>query len=624
MSDKTWSENTDSMDDDEQDDDLLHWEVEGNASPLLVDEQSDADDEEAAASAAPLPTVARAPVRAKAVCAPRPPRPRASSKMPASEHGLEHEVLLSLTVTPSTKRNNVPLSEPVQLQNVQALLRATGDACDTARVHGMRLLHGVISRFLIGIEAGLRRGKYHLQGILVMKTIERNTEMVVYAVTQFMHAVVASVGLNLRITKQIKPAVFDDEMYLGGYVQKDVGLRHHSERKAGYTPEWLERGVRVYRSKAGSNTYSSDKINNHPEKDRRAVPLNTANLLSTSRWFLQKEGLRALLPVASIAARVAWMLQTDNYYLEAKVISGDKGAPLEEARFEALNLLFDDPRARENVALIRCVLYGPAAMQPMIDVQRVHDLVPCVLGLPTRAQVDGMTLYHAKAFAQRFSAATMAAPPWLAAPAAPAIAPTLAIAPALATAPPIGVAVIVDLANSRASARAAAMFETHGFVVRTLLTNQQYPNACGHIAEMSAVLLRAAGNRFDELRLEQVARLNNFNCIRTQEAKLGRMLPENAAPPMLTDDQILLLATADNPDARGTAPNWMPGPGPFNMLNNALCESAQAESMEAAQVKIMIVNTVEATGLAADFAGEHWLTIAWQRRLVPAVSPMLS
>ena len=629
MSDKTWSENTDSMDEEANatdDDDVLPWDEvtpdnsdgsvadHGDGVPSLVCDASD-DEEDAAADA---PTAARPVVLAQAVPAsagPRPraaaPRPRASSKAPASELGLEHEVLLSLTVTPATKRNNVPLTEPVQLQNVQALLRATGDACAAARLHGIRLLQGVIARFLIGIEAGSRRGKYHLQGILVMKTIERNPEMVVYAVTQFMHAVVNGVGLNVRITKQIKPVAFGDELYIGGYVQKDVGLRHHSERKAGYTSEWLERATRVYRSKAGSNTYSSDKINNHPEKDRRAVALNTANLLTTGRWFLLKEGLRALLPVASVAARVSWMLQTDNYYLDAKIISGDKGAPLEEARFEALNLLFYDPRARENLAVIRCVLYGSGAMQPSVDAQRVHAMVPAVLGLPSREQVEQMNLHRAKAFTRRFD------------PTAAVQTPAPALAAALAPAAAIGVAIIVDLAGSRASARAAATLQSHGFLVRSLFATNQYPNACGHLAEMSAVMLRHAGTRFDELRLEQVQGINTYSCIRMQEGKLGRTLAENAAPPMLSDDQILLLATADNPDARGTAPMWMPGPGPFNAFSDALRDSTLPEGLQDGEVKIMIVNTVEVDGLATDFVGEHWLTIAWQLRPAPAEAAAL-
>ena len=615
LSDKTYSENTDSDAGSDDDDDcaLLPWD---EASE--VDDDDDDDDggnPDAAGDLDPeemtMPARAgqAASVRTTATRAPA-PRPRAakpraaprSSKAPASEHGLEHEVVLSLTVTPATVRHNVPLKLPVQVQNVNALLRATGDALDGAMRHGVRLLDGLVARFLVGIEAGKRRGKYHLQGVLVMKTIERNLEMVVYAITQLMNAVVAGVALNVRITKMIKPAVYDDELYLVGYVQKDSGLSHHDERGAGYDPASKERGVRVYRSKAGSNTYSSDKINKHPEKDRRAVPLTAANVVDMGRWFVHKEGLRALLPVASVAARVAWMLQTDNYYLDAKVVTGDKGAPLDEARTEALNCLLDDPRARENVALIRCVLYGPSAMlaggRAAVD---VHKMVPAVFGLPTREQVDRMALHEARVFVNKFNFAATA----------PAARP-----------PPvqIGVAVVVDLVSSAASAQAASMLTAHGFLVHSLFATDQYVNACGHLAEMSAVMLRAAGNQFDELCLAQVESCNKYDCIRGQELKLGRSLPQNAAPAMLSDDQILRLASIDNPDAPGMPPTWMPGPGPFNAFPDALRESTQpgAERPLAGPVHIMIVNTVQMHTLSDSFLGDHWLTIAWQLRTAVA------
>jgi len=610
LSDKTWSENTDSnASDDDENLDVLPWDAASEVDDDDAPAAGDAADEqmpEAPAQAAQASPATTAP----AANGPRPRaagppaaarRPRASTKAPASEPGLEHEVLLSLTVTPATVRYNVPLKLPIQLQNVNALLRATGDAFDAAMRHGVRLLQGLLVRYLVAIEAGKRRGKYHLQGILVMRTIERNPEMVVYAVTQLMHAVIAGVALNVRITKTIRPVVFDDELYIGGYVQKDFGLSHHDERAAGYDAAWKERAIRVYRSKAGSNTYSSDKINKHPEKDRRAVPLNSANVLDVGRSFLLKEGLRALLPVASVAVRVAWMLQTDNYYLDAKIIAGDKGAPLDEARMEALNCLFDDPRARENVALIRCVLYGSSAMlaggRATAD---VHNMVPIVLGLPSREQVDAMSLHEAKTCANKFNFAANAP-----------------------TRPPpvqIGVAVVVDLGGSAASTRAVSMLQAHGFLVHSLFAANQYVNACGHIAEMTAVLLRAAGDQFDQLPLAQVETVNTYGCIRMQERKLGRSLAPNAAPDMLSDDQILKLASIDNPDAPGLPPTWMPGPGPFNSFPQALRESAQpgTEQPSARPVHIMIVNSVQMHTLSDSFLGDHWLTIAWQLRTAAA------
>ena len=180
----------------------------------------------------------------------------------------------------------------------------------------------------------------------------------------------------------------------------------------------------------------------------------------------------------------------------------------------------------------------------------------------------------------------------------------------------IGVAVIIDLVGSAASARAAALLHAHGFLVHSLFAYNQYVNACGHLAEMSAVMLRAAGNRFDELPLEQIQAVNTFDHICMQEAKLGRALQAHAAPNMLTDAEIIQLASVDNPDARGTAPMWMPGPGPYNAFSDALREATEpcAEPPSASAVHIMIVNSVEARSLTGSFVGDHWLTIAWQLR----------
>ena len=560
------------------------------------------DDEPPEISLAPASTKRRARKTAASSIVRAAPTSR-SSRVPTSMLGLLHSVLVSLTVTPSTSRFNVPLALAVQLKNAQALHGAVGNALDAASTQGVRLLNGKVARFIVSIEAGKRRGKYHLQGAIVVETIERNLEMVMFALTQLMSATIAAVGLSVRITKQIKPVHFKDEYYLVGYVQKDAGLEHYADRVLGYDAEALERGVREHRTKGGSTTYSSDKINQFPDKDRRAVGLNAGNLLQVARWFMLKEGLRALLSVASIAVQTAWLLQTNNYVLETQIINGVKGAALDEARLEALNLLNNNPCAREHVSLIRCVLYGPESMQVSANMRHVQAFMNPVFGLPSAAECEKWQLFEAKRFCQQTAPEDSNLPS--------------RANEAMASIPAIGVAVVIDLAGSFASQYVATALAQQGFTVNKLFATNQCIDGCGHLAEMSAVLLRARGDCFNELRLEEVQAVNTYPCIMMQQGKIIRSSTE--MPERLSDMQILHLATLDNPDDRGTAPSWLPGPGPMNAFDDALRESAaevvtEADAIGSQPVHIMIVNSIRVNDLSAEFVGEHWITVAWQRR----------
>jgi len=522
-----------------------------------------------------------------------PEKRKGSSKMPSSEPGLEHEVGISITITPSSSRYNVPLAHAVQLQNVRTLLHAVNGALQAGASQGVRLLHGRIMRFIVCIEAGKRRGKYHLQGLAIVRTIEHNVELVMYAISLLVNTSITAVGLGVRIVKLIKPANIKDEAWMLGYMQKDAGLEHSQRCLLGYDAAALERGTNVYRTKGGSNTYSSDKINPFPEKDRRAYPLNPANLLQVARWFVLKEGMRPLLPVASIAVQTAWMLQSNNYFLETKLINGSAGAPLCEARLEALNVLNNDVRSREHTSLVRCVLYGPDSMEESAGARRVQSALQAITGLPSRQQCDAMTLAAAKRFCRNMTGPQS----------------DIVMQPAAR----IGVAVVVDLAQTNASRHIINLLNDSGFQVNPLLASDQCKNACGHIAEMSAVMLRSLGQRFDELRLDRVEAVNTHACVAMQEMKLGRQASSVEVPERLSDQQILHLATLDNPDGRGTEPTWLPGPGPINALEDALKTSTAAHKT-LNEVHIMVVNSVRVDRLTAAFAGQHWMAVAWQIR----------
>lgn len=502
---------------------------------------------------------------------------------PRSEPGSEHEVLISLTVTPATTQHNVPITLQLQLQNVNALLVAVVGGLQAAAQHGIRMLgEGVVARFIVGVEAGKKRGKYHLQGAIVVRTLEHNTMLIVYSIKVLVDNAVKSTGVLGRVVKIVKPGKIADEQFLVGYTQKDGGLEHYRRATTGYSQGELDAATRVYRTQGGSTTFSSDKINVFPEKDRRAVEINLGNLLQVTRWFAVKEGLQVLMPVASVAVLAAWMLQTNNYHLSMAILTGVRGAPLDEPRVEALKRLNNDASAREDVRNIRVVLYG----SPM----RSGTSSVTIKGLPTEMECDRMTLAQAKRFCRNLD-----------------VVPTRGTAPVDAF---CGGAIVVDLLSSSQAESAATLLETCGFDVTRRFATCQVPNACGHIAEMTAVMLRYAGDNFARLSLHDVMHVNSPAFVDAQQVKLG--MPTSADTVLLSDAQIVQLLSIDNPDTPdgiSSPPAWMAAPGPFNAFEAALSDTLASGDDD---VHIMIVNSIVAHDLSDVWQGNHWFVVAYQ------------
>ena len=163
--------------------------------------------------------------------------------MPSSEPGLEHEVGISISITPSSSRFNVVLPHAEQLQNVNTLLHAVNGALQAGASQGIRILNGKVLRFIVCIEAGKRRGKYHLQGLSIIQTNETNLELVIYAITLLLATSISATGLTVRIMKHIKPMNMSHETFMVGYMQKDAGLEHSQRCMLGYNAEELVRAA---------------------------------------------------------------------------------------------------------------------------------------------------------------------------------------------------------------------------------------------------------------------------------------------------------------------------------------------------------------------------------------------
>ena len=77
----------------------------------------------------------------------------------------------------------------------------------------------------------------------------------------------------------------------------------------------------------------------------------------------------------------------------------------------------------------------------------------------------------------------------------------------------------------------------------------------------------------------------------------------------LSQDQIFEIATAHNPDGRGTSPAWLTV-GACNHWQEYFALSLSDPSLFGI-VQIMIVNTVVQTTLNAEDVGSHWFLAVW-------------
>ena len=120
-------------------------------------------------------------------------------------------------------------------------------------------------------------------------------------------------------------------------------------------------------------------------------------------------------------------------------------------------------------------------------------------------------------------------------------------------------------------------------------------------------MLRALGLQFTDLDMQTAAAINTVPFIAQQNVKLGI---GNPRAEWLTDDQILKLASVDNPDADETAPGWLSGPAPINYFRTAFLNSLIRRA-DHGRVHIMIVNTEAQYTLQDAASGLHWFVAAW-------------
>ena len=87
--------------------------------------------------------------------------------------------------------------------------------------------------------------------------------------------------------------------------------------------------------------------------------------------------------------------------------------------------------------------------------------------------------------------------------------------------------------------------------------------------------------------------------------------PAGSDAEWLTGDEIIALASADNPDGADTSPAWLSGPGPINFWHTHFQRTLH-DANEAGRTHIMVVNTQNAYGLKDTFSGMHWFLVAWK------------
>ena len=92
-----------------------------------------------------------------------------------------------------------------------------------------------------------------------------------------------------------------------------------------------------------------------------------------------------------------------------------------------------------------------------------------------------------------------------------------------------------------------------------------------------------------------------------QRPKIGKPATDTT---WLEGDDIVGLAHADNPDAPGTSPSWLSGPGPLNFFYVHF-QRTLADDAEKGRVHIMVVNTECQHNIHASIFGSHWFTVAW-------------
>ena len=341
-----------------------------------------------------------------------------------------------------------------------------------------------------------------------------------------------------------------------------------------------------YRTKAGESSYTSHKMNANPDDTDATLKFKPGNIFPLAAWFINQHGLSYLKKYLYPEVVIAYALQTTRYSFDESIMTGKNGGePLNAQRSHAYFRLLNDAESRKNVSLVAIVLYGEDGTQQS---DSTLDEEAKSKGIPTPHEIAKCyDLDKAKIFCAKQQSV----------PTTPTERPKQHH----------GRFIVLDFLSMAASAEAAKLMRDAGLHSKTLFDFSQLPNACGYLAAGWAVMLRALGLDFTNLDMATAAALNTVQFIAGQNAKINI----NTAPAVwLTDDQILALASADNPDGHNTAPSWLMGPAPINYFRTTF-HNTLLRRADHGRVHIMVVNTEAQYTLQDAASGMHWFLAAW-------------
>ena len=501
------------------------------------------------------------------------------------------KVMLSLTITPFTKKKDIEYADEERLKAVHAYLRHSYPAFEVRRADGQ------VTLFVMSCERGDENNNPHVQGFYEVECVMAENDALVRGEKAWIKVLWAEATDLPAPRVEIRVVREQDRMYLIGYCYKDEGMAHFYAVYGGFPKDddLLARACEFYRCNAGKISFSSKKMKKNPKAEEKQLAFKLGNKVTLAVWFVHQHKLDELHGQLTLPLIIAYAIETTKYRLDDEVMHGKYGgATLNPARTQAmLDLCFlasSAPPARVTVPLIEIILFGAVQPHPrdngrvmgsdMIDVPSTHELM--------QSSLKEIKLLSAAIREQ--SGKTTAE---------------------TAVHPLGGHAIILDYMGTAASAEAARELERIGLTTKTLFAMNQLKSSCGYLAGGWVCALRQLGAEFDTLTHENASMFNTAEWITQSNMHLSKVpsTGEDTAE-WLTGDEVQELVTAVNPDAPGASPGWLSGPGPLNywrtMLNRTVTNVASH-----GPVHIMVVNTDNAYSLTEEHSGSHWFVIAW-------------
>lgn len=517
------------------------------------------------------------------------PKPNAPTPPPEYER-----VTISFTLTP-TKRGGIDYTDAEAMDAVERALNEINSEML------IRIGDGVMSGFYFSRERGNENNNAHSNGhgdYNVPVEIARDKKRLADFVKReaaWMRGIlrdgVDDVSFRVRALK-VNPK---DHKKVYGYDQKDTGLAHFMFVTAGFTDEWLAEALDLWRSIAGSCSFSSKKANKTPNAESKLLAYTVGNIMLLVDWFVKKHELAPIARYLYPSLIIAWSMQTGRYCLDDSLLNGrNGGVTLDPRRAHAFyELRHLDPRdidtngANVTVPLIDTVLFGCPQPHP-----QAHDVECIRRGLPTTGElVELYSLSSAKVLCQRIEERACTGTD---------------------VARRSGRFIVIDFLASDAAESAARTMEQAGLSPKRIFRTDQRPDACGYNSAGWSSLLHGLGDAFQTLDVVTASQVNTDQVIRIQNERLGKPeLGEKAI--WLSGDQILYLVEHGPGAGQGLGGlhhRWLSGPGPLNYWKTHFARTL-AEAQYHGRVHIMVVNTESQHSLSDFDSGRHWFVVAW-------------